>query len=67
MKSVMPPGYHRSGTYEGALAGLISTCRYDLKLDSAILAEEKHLPLYKELVDNHQVCVFRAIRDWNMQ
>lgn len=29
--------------------------RYDLKLDSAILAEERHLPLYKELVDNYQV------------
>jgi adenosine kinase len=29
--------------------------RYDLKLDSAILAEEKHLPLYKELVTNYQV------------
>lgn len=30
-------------------------CRYDLKLDSAILAEAKHLPLYKELVDKYQV------------
>lgn len=29
--------------------------KYDLKLDSAILAEEKHLPLYKELVTNYQV------------
>jgi adenosine kinase len=28
--------------------------KYGLKLDSAILAEEKHLPLYKELVDNYQ-------------
>mmetsp|Transcript_8827 Transcript_8827/g.16656 ORF Transcript_8827/g.16656 Transcript_8827/m.16656 type:complete len:348 (+) Transcript_8827:352-1395(+) len=27
--------------------------KYDLKLDSAILAEEKHLPIYKELLDNH--------------
>eukprot|EP00591_Stephanopyxis_turris_P000775 CAMPEP_0195514368 /NCGR_PEP_ID=MMETSP0794_2-20130614/5776_1 /TAXON_ID=515487 /ORGANISM="Stephanopyxis turris, Strain CCMP 815" /LENGTH=345 /DNA_ID=CAMNT_0040642601 /DNA_START=40 /DNA_END=1077 /DNA_ORIENTATION=+ len=27
--------------------------KYDVKLDSAILAEEKHQPLYKELVDNH--------------
>lgn len=29
--------------------------KYDLKLDSAILAEEKHMPLYQELVDNHDV------------
>jgi len=29
--------------------------RYELKLDSAILAEEKHLSLYKELVDKFQV------------
>ncbi|KAL7516560.1 hypothetical protein ACHAWX_001561 [Stephanocyclus meneghinianus] len=27
--------------------------KYDLKLDNAILAEEKHLPIYKELVDNY--------------
>lgn len=27
--------------------------KYDVKLDSAILAEEKHQPLYKELVDNY--------------
>eukprot|EP00566_Odontella_aurita_P036135 CAMPEP_0113582716 /NCGR_PEP_ID=MMETSP0015_2-20120614/32081_1 /TAXON_ID=2838 /ORGANISM="Odontella" /LENGTH=53 /DNA_ID=CAMNT_0000487443 /DNA_START=98 /DNA_END=256 /DNA_ORIENTATION=+ /assembly_acc=CAM_ASM_000160 len=25
--------------------------KYDVKLDSAILAEEKHIPVYKELVD----------------
>ncbi|EWM21385.1 adenosine kinase [Nannochloropsis gaditana] len=29
--------------------------KYELKLDSAILAEEKHLPLYKELVDAYKV------------
>ena len=29
--------------------------KYDLKLDAAILAEEKHQPLYKELVDNYDV------------
>ena len=27
--------------------------KYGLELDSAILAEEKHLPLYKELVENY--------------
>jgi adenosine kinase len=27
--------------------------KYELKLDSAILAEEKHLPIYKELIDEH--------------
>mmetsp|Transcript_38718 Transcript_38718/g.116315 ORF Transcript_38718/g.116315 Transcript_38718/m.116315 type:complete len:348 (-) Transcript_38718:217-1260(-) len=27
--------------------------KYDVKLDSAILAEEKHIPVYKELVDSH--------------
>ncbi len=27
--------------------------KYDVKLDSAILAEEKHLPIYKELVEEH--------------
>ena len=28
--------------------------KYDVKVDSACLAEEKHLPLYKELIDNYQ-------------
>jgi len=27
--------------------------KYDVKMDNAILAEEKHVPIYKELVDNH--------------
>lgn len=27
--------------------------KYDVKVDNAILAEEKHLPIYKELVDNY--------------
>lgn len=27
--------------------------KYEVKLDSAILAEEKHLPIYQELVDKH--------------
>lgn len=27
--------------------------KYDVKLDSAILAEEKHLPIYKDLMDNY--------------
>jgi len=27
--------------------------KYDVKLDSAILAEDKHQPLYKELIDNY--------------
>ena len=26
--------------------------KYDVKLNNAILAEEKHLPIYKDLVDN---------------
>ena len=29
--------------------------KYDLKLDTAILAEEKHMPLYKEIIDNYDV------------
>lgn len=29
--------------------------KYDLKLDSAILAEDKHLPLYQELVQKYNV------------
>jgi adenosine kinase len=29
--------------------------KYDLKLDNAILAEEKHVPIYKDLVDNFKV------------
>ncbi len=29
--------------------------KYDLSLNNAILAEEKHLPLYKELVSNFPV------------
>lgn len=28
--------------------------KYDVKLDSAILAEEKHVPIYKELIDEHK-------------
>ena len=28
--------------------------KYDVKLDSAILAEEKHQPLYKELVASYK-------------
>uniref|UniRef100_A0A7S2UNH2 Adenosine kinase n=1 Tax=Attheya septentrionalis TaxID=420275 RepID=A0A7S2UNH2_9STRA len=28
--------------------------KYDVKLDSAILAEDKHMPLYKDLVDNYK-------------
>lgn len=27
--------------------------KYDVKMDNAILAEEKHVPIYKELVDNY--------------
>ena len=27
--------------------------KYEVKLDSAILAEEKHLPIYKDLMDNY--------------
>jgi adenosine kinase len=27
--------------------------KYDVKLDSAILAEEKHIPIYKELIENY--------------
>jgi len=27
--------------------------KYDVKMDNAILAEEKHVPLYKELVENY--------------
>jgi len=29
--------------------------KYELKTANAILAEEKHLPIYSELVDNHEV------------
>jgi adenosine kinase len=29
--------------------------KYDVKLDAAILAEEKHQPLYAELIDNYSV------------
>ena len=29
--------------------------KYDLQANNAILAEEKHLPIYKELVDNYSV------------
>lgn len=29
--------------------------KYDVKLNNAILAEEKHLPLYKELVESYPV------------
>lgn len=28
--------------------------KYEVKLDSAILAEDKHLPIYKELVDSYK-------------
>jgi adenosine kinase len=28
--------------------------KYDVKLDSANLAEEKHIPIYKELIDEHK-------------
>lgn len=35
--------------------------RYELKVDNAILAEEKHLPLYKELVDNYQVMCMSCV------
>lgn len=30
--------------------------KYDVKLDSAILADEKHLPIYKELIEDHNAC-----------
>ena len=29
--------------------------KYDVKLNNAILAEDKHLPMYKELVDKYSV------------
>lgn len=29
--------------------------KYDLKLNNAILAEEVHMPLYKELIDSYEV------------
>ena len=29
--------------------------KYGVKLDTAILAEDKHMPLYQELVDNYDV------------
>lgn len=29
--------------------------KYDLKNNNAILAEEKHMPLYKELMKNEQI------------
>lgn len=28
--------------------------KYELQLDSAVLAEEKHLPIYKDLIDNYK-------------
>lgn len=33
--------------------------RYELSMNNAILAEEKHLPLFQELVQNYQ-CDFTA-------
>lgn len=31
--------------------------KYGLEANNAILCEEKHLPLYKELVDSYEVCM----------
>lgn len=47
-------------------ASIYTLCdRYELKVDNAILAEEKHLPLYKELVDSYKVrmcaCICRHV------
>lgn len=30
--------------------------RYGVELNSAALAEEKHMPVYKELVESYEVC-----------
>jgi adenosine kinase len=29
--------------------------KYELSLNNAILAEEKHIPLYKELIENYPI------------
>lgn len=42
-----------------ASAGMDLFAKYDLKTGNAILAEAKHIPLYKELIDNYQ-CDFIA-------
>ena len=55
-------------SYQGAILGMCNPLldisadvpmslleKYDVKLNNAILAEEKHLPLYKELVENYPV------------
>lgn len=31
--------------------------KYGLEPNNAILCEEKHMPLYKELVDSYEVCM----------
>ena len=54
--------------YQGAILGMCNPLldisadvpmslleKYDVKLNNAILAEEKHLPLYKELVENYPI------------
>lgn len=35
--------------------------KYDLKLNNAILAEEAHMPLYKELIDSYEVSQARTL------
>lgn len=35
--------------------------KYGLEPNNAVLAEEKHMPLYKELVDSYEVPVLQAV------
>lgn len=35
--------------------------KYDLESNNAILAEEKHMPLYSELVDSYEVQLATAL------
>ena len=52
--------------------------KYDVKLDSAILAEEKHMPIYQELVESYNATFIaggatqnseseRGCQDWSFR
>lgn len=53
----------RSNVYSGtdilekyySIQLIVLTVRYNIKANDAILAEEKHMPLYEELVQNYKV------------
>ena len=48
-----PPGHLRGGAHE-------FLDKYDLKLNNAVLAEEKHAPMYDDMVKNFDVEVYRG-------